>query len=471
MGSPAIFNGSFVRFLKDDLNLNNTAYILTSTNDPTSVATNAPRGSLLLKTSSPAALYRKNDTGSSTNWSIISSFIVNTVTTTPTSLSVYNDYIINSTSLIYLDLPSTFAVGDIIRIIGKGTGGWILQPASGDNIIRDTFDSGVNGSLTSSYYTSCIELIGTTANATWTVRNSQGATQAGLSLGYWMGGRNSGGSEVTTVEKLAYSTETRTTTSDTLDTARRFAAPGVSTIKGYHMGGNPGSTTTIEAIVFTTEAIAAISATLPGGKNGNSGASSTTKAYSMGGDNGVSATSSIYSLTFSGESTATVANSLGSNKQDLCSSTYSSTKGYVMGGYVAGAVTSIDALTYSGETTAVLSAVLSSARFGQGGVWSSTKAYCLGGDTGGGSAINNINALVFSGETCGSIGATLSSARTYSSGIIALDRGYVGGGRTSPGGDADSVNTIDSLIYSAETCGAISSTLSAAKGHMCGVYH
>jgi hypothetical protein len=67
-----IFAGSKVKTLKNTLSLNGGADIISSTVDPTSVATDGAPGSLLLNTTS-GRLYRKNDSGSSTNWEIVGS--------------------------------------------------------------------------------------------------------------------------------------------------------------------------------------------------------------------------------------------------------------------------------------------------------------------------------------------------------------------------------------------------------------
>lgn len=72
MGQATIFAGSKIKTLKSTLNLNGGADIISSTVDPTSVATNGAPGSLLLNTTS-GKLYRKNDSGSSTNWEIVGS--------------------------------------------------------------------------------------------------------------------------------------------------------------------------------------------------------------------------------------------------------------------------------------------------------------------------------------------------------------------------------------------------------------
>lgn len=72
MGSAVIFSGTKVKTLKSAIDLNGGNDIISSTTDPTSVAVSANIGSLLLNSSS-GKLYRKNDSGSSTNWSEVGS--------------------------------------------------------------------------------------------------------------------------------------------------------------------------------------------------------------------------------------------------------------------------------------------------------------------------------------------------------------------------------------------------------------
>lgn len=72
MGSPAIFNGNFVKFLKQNQNLNDIVYQLNGSADPTSSAQDAPKGSIYQSTST-GLIYRKTDAGSSTNWVALSS--------------------------------------------------------------------------------------------------------------------------------------------------------------------------------------------------------------------------------------------------------------------------------------------------------------------------------------------------------------------------------------------------------------
>jgi trimeric autotransporter adhesin len=67
--NAVIWLGNFAKALRPNLNLNDQAYILAGSTDPSSVATLAPAGSLYLRANGSA--YVKADSGSSTNWSLV----------------------------------------------------------------------------------------------------------------------------------------------------------------------------------------------------------------------------------------------------------------------------------------------------------------------------------------------------------------------------------------------------------------
>ena len=73
MSGAALFNGNYVKLLKDQLKLFNTASILTGTTDPTVTAADAPAGSIYMRVGSTNKFYQKLDSGSTTNWREISS--------------------------------------------------------------------------------------------------------------------------------------------------------------------------------------------------------------------------------------------------------------------------------------------------------------------------------------------------------------------------------------------------------------
>lgn len=85
-------------------------------------------------------------------------------------------YITTSGSLVTLTLPSTFAVGDTIRVAGTGSGGWKIAQPSGDNIrfLDITTTTGTSGYLASTTNYDAVELVGTVADTTWNVISSVG---------------------------------------------------------------------------------------------------------------------------------------------------------------------------------------------------------------------------------------------------------------------------------------------------------
>jgi hypothetical protein len=102
------------------------------------------------------------------------SFTWTEVTGTSQSASVNNGYIANNASLVTITLPSTFAVGDIVRIGGKGTGLWRLAANTGDTIHFGNQDTSASGSLTATNRYDSIEVVGITANSDWLVLSSVG---------------------------------------------------------------------------------------------------------------------------------------------------------------------------------------------------------------------------------------------------------------------------------------------------------
>lgn len=98
------------------------------------------------------------------------------ITGTSQSMAVDNGYIANNAGLVTLTLPSTAAVGKVVRVAGKGAGGWkVAQNASGiihfGNLSTTT---GTGGSLQSSHRRDSVELVCVVANTEWVVISSIG---------------------------------------------------------------------------------------------------------------------------------------------------------------------------------------------------------------------------------------------------------------------------------------------------------
>jgi len=101
----------------------------------------------------------------------------NEVTGTSQGMSVDNGYIANNASLVTLTLPDTAALGSVVRVCGKGAGGWKIAQNASESIIWDESTSttvGVGGSLDSTDDYDAVELLCTVADTTWTVLSSKG---------------------------------------------------------------------------------------------------------------------------------------------------------------------------------------------------------------------------------------------------------------------------------------------------------
>lgn len=93
------------------------------------------------------------------------------VTGSTVSLAVNTIYVMNNAGLVTGTLPDTAAFGEIIRVVGKGAGGWKIAQNASENIRFGIVvtTTGTGGYLASSIQYDCVELLCTVADTTWTV--------------------------------------------------------------------------------------------------------------------------------------------------------------------------------------------------------------------------------------------------------------------------------------------------------------
>lgn len=98
------------------------------------------------------------------------------ITTTSISAAINNGYVLNNASLVTLTLPAIAALGSIVRIAGKGAGGWTIAQNSGQTVFLGNKSSttGASGHLDSTNRRDSIELVCVTANNDWDVISSFG---------------------------------------------------------------------------------------------------------------------------------------------------------------------------------------------------------------------------------------------------------------------------------------------------------
>lgn len=97
--------------------------------------------------------------------------------TGPTTLSSNTGYVTNNAGVVATTLPSTAAFGDVIRISGKGAGGWSLGQNAGQTIHFGNVSTttGAGGSIASTMQYDCIELVCITQDTDFNVLSSIGA--------------------------------------------------------------------------------------------------------------------------------------------------------------------------------------------------------------------------------------------------------------------------------------------------------
>lgn len=101
----------------------------------------------------------------------IPSAIWNDVITTPKALVVDQGFITdNGASLVTYTLPTTAAIGTIIEISGKSSGGWIITYTTNQIIhVGNQTTTLTTGSLASTNQWDYVKLLCVTANVTWNV--------------------------------------------------------------------------------------------------------------------------------------------------------------------------------------------------------------------------------------------------------------------------------------------------------------
>jgi hypothetical protein len=99
------------------------------------------------------------------------------VVSTPITASINNGYVITNSAFTVVTLPTTAAVGSIIEVSGKGTGGWRVSQGGASVIIylgNKSTTLGTTGYISSSHFRDSVRLICITANNEWSVISSFG---------------------------------------------------------------------------------------------------------------------------------------------------------------------------------------------------------------------------------------------------------------------------------------------------------
>jgi hypothetical protein len=110
-----------------------------------------------------------NGAGSITIATSTSGLTWTTVSGTSQAAAVNNGYVTNNAGLVTVTLPTTFAVGDTVEILGLGAGGWRLAAGTATTIRMGSSVTSSAGSLSSVNQFDTVKVTGLVANTTWSV--------------------------------------------------------------------------------------------------------------------------------------------------------------------------------------------------------------------------------------------------------------------------------------------------------------
>lgn len=93
------------------------------------------------------------------------------VTGTSQAMAVNNGYIANNAGLVTLSLPASANIGDSMKIMGKGAGGWLIAQGAGQavHLGSSVSTTGAGGSLASTNQYDVIEIVCITANTEFSI--------------------------------------------------------------------------------------------------------------------------------------------------------------------------------------------------------------------------------------------------------------------------------------------------------------
>ena len=140
-----IFSGGNIQCLNDTVTLNDSAFVMQGTDNPTSTAKDAPQGSLYLRTgASGGTLYVKQDSGSSTNWTaLISSSPVSSVNTLTGAVVLNTDHIAEDGAPVNLWFTDARAKAACVSDTAYNESTWnaVTDVSPSKNAVRDQIET------------------------------------------------------------------------------------------------------------------------------------------------------------------------------------------------------------------------------------------------------------------------------------------------------------------------------------------
>jgi len=295
------------------------------------------------------------------------------------------------------------------------------------------------------------------------ILNSQ-AAQGGVEplgpgvAGYFLGGESSGGT-VSTIDKFAFPSETRTTLASGMVTAsQRHRSNANSGVAGYSSTGNLGSN--IEKLFFSTDSSSTLATTLSLSRSLSSGAANSgTAGYWFAGNAFPTTYDVVSKINYASDITST-SNPVIRLRRAHTSAASKDDKAYVAGGQMDGGTSidgSIEKYTFPTDTPSALAGTLSDAgtRRQLAGMADDQVAAYIGG----GRTTAAVDKITFSTDTVSS--TTSLSAGKFSLAGMANSQvaGYFGGSNLF-------VSTVERFAFPSDTRSTLATGLSVGRGDL-----
>ena len=362
------------------------------------------------------------------------------------------------TGLILPDVVDvTTAASDPTRTTNKPVGSLAVNSTSGEMFICTDAETDNNTWMN----------VGVgTGHITYTppVTESFGGIGGGTSSGY-----NSGGGEVTHIQKFSLVSNGSASHVGNLSVARYKICGNSSTTHGYTSGGQSGPVTfmdTIDKFSFSTHGTASDVGNLPSHGQINAQPQSdgtTSSGYASGGYSagGVVGVKSKFSFTTDGDSVSIGNLTVFRNHGAGQSAPY---KGYACGGNPVGSGNVIEEFLFASAVDTFDVGDLAIGRYYTAGQSSNTYGYVSGGnDESTHNNISSIEKFSFSTTVVVSSQGDLSGTRTSIAGQSSVTDGYITGGYTT-----GAVNTIDKFSFSTGGTAADIGDLQTGLSNCCG---
>jgi hypothetical protein len=289
--------------------------------------------------------------------------------------------------------------------------------------------------------------------------------------GYFSGGADNSGNGVTIVDKYTFPAETRSTLGTGLSSGRwassSFANSGVA---GYNAGGSTSNTgdgstnvTTVDKFALPSDSRSTLGTGISGLYRHNVGmANSGVAGYSGGGIVRPSNAniSTVDKFDFPSDTRSSLGSGLSTARRELGAVGNTTVAGYFAGGYSSDFVSTVDKYSFPSDSRSTLATGLSTTRRDLAGASNQGIAgYFAGGNNGSGFTAT-IDKFAFPSDTRSTLGTGLSSSRSFHGGIVdGQIAGYFGGGYN---GSAN-VTTVDKIEFSSDSRTTLASGLSAIR--------